>query len=233
MTMTAARLDQLAIDTIRTLAIDGVQRANSGHPGAPMGMAPMAYVLWTRVLRYAPDRPRLARPRPLRALRRPRQHAALRAAAPDRLRPPARGAGALPPVGLADAGPPGVGPRAGCRGDHRAAGPGHRQRRGHGHRRAASGGRVQPAGPRDRRSPHVRHLLGRRPPGGHQRRGGQPGRPPAPGQADRPLRRQPASSSTGRPRWPSARTCWPASTPTAGTPSGWRTATTSRPSPPR
>src|SRR3989304_1224240 len=43
MTMTAARLDQLAIDTIRTLAIDGVQRANSGPPGAPMGMAPLAY----------------------------------------------------------------------------------------------------------------------------------------------------------------------------------------------
>jgi len=57
MTMTAARLDQLAIDTIRTLAIDAVQRANSGHPGAPMGMAPMAYVLWTRALRYAPTDP--------------------------------------------------------------------------------------------------------------------------------------------------------------------------------
>ena len=51
------RLDQLAIDTIRTLAIDGVQQANSGHPGAPMGMAPMAYVLWTRFLRHAPTRP--------------------------------------------------------------------------------------------------------------------------------------------------------------------------------
>ncbi len=57
MTMTAARLDQLAIDTIRTLAIDGVQRANSGHPGAPMGMAPMAYVLWTRTMRFAPTDP--------------------------------------------------------------------------------------------------------------------------------------------------------------------------------
>ena len=52
-----ARIDQLAINTIRTLAIDGVQKANSGHPGAPMGMAPMAYVLWTRFLRHAPSRP--------------------------------------------------------------------------------------------------------------------------------------------------------------------------------
>jgi transketolase len=57
MTMTGDRLEQLAIDTIRTLAIDGVQRANSGHPGAPMGVAPMAYVLWTRVMRYAPTDP--------------------------------------------------------------------------------------------------------------------------------------------------------------------------------
>jgi transketolase len=48
---------QLAVDTIRTLAIDGVQQANSGHPGAPMGAAPMAYVVWTRFLRHAPSRP--------------------------------------------------------------------------------------------------------------------------------------------------------------------------------
>ncbi len=58
MTTTATSLDQLAIDTIRTLAIDAVQQANSGHPGAPMGMAPMAYTLWTRYLRHAPTRPR-------------------------------------------------------------------------------------------------------------------------------------------------------------------------------
>ncbi len=48
------KLEQLAINTIRTLAIDGVQAANSGHPGAPMGDAPMAYVIWTRFLRHAP-----------------------------------------------------------------------------------------------------------------------------------------------------------------------------------
>jgi len=53
----ATDLDQLAIDTIRTLSIDGVQKANSGHPGAPMGAAPMAYVLWTRFLRHAPTHP--------------------------------------------------------------------------------------------------------------------------------------------------------------------------------
>ena len=54
MTTTADGIDhQLAVDTIRTLSIDGVQQANSGHPGAPMGAAPMAYVLWTRFLEHA------------------------------------------------------------------------------------------------------------------------------------------------------------------------------------
>jgi len=48
---------QLAVDTIRTLSIDGVQQANSGHPGAPMGAAAMAYVLWTRFLHHSPTRP--------------------------------------------------------------------------------------------------------------------------------------------------------------------------------
>ncbi|HEX3427337.1 MAG TPA: transketolase [Candidatus Limnocylindrales bacterium] len=57
MTTATATLDQLAIDTIRTLSIDGVQKANSGHPGAPMGAAPMAYTLWTRFLRHAPTHP--------------------------------------------------------------------------------------------------------------------------------------------------------------------------------
>ena len=53
----ATDLDQLSIDTIRTLSIDGVQKANSGHPGAPMGAAAMAYVVWTRFLRHAPTHP--------------------------------------------------------------------------------------------------------------------------------------------------------------------------------
>ncbi|MFO1396227.1 MAG: transketolase [Burkholderiales bacterium] len=49
--------DTLCVDTIRTLAIDAVQAANSGHPGAVMGMAPMGYVLWNRVLRFDPADP--------------------------------------------------------------------------------------------------------------------------------------------------------------------------------
>ncbi len=51
-------LDQLSINTIRTLSIDAVQKANSGHPGMPMGAAPMAHVLWTRFLRFNPEDPR-------------------------------------------------------------------------------------------------------------------------------------------------------------------------------
>ena len=50
-------LDQLAINTIRTLSIDAVQQANSGHPGAPMGLAPVVYTLWRSFLRYNPDAP--------------------------------------------------------------------------------------------------------------------------------------------------------------------------------
>jgi transketolase len=49
--------DQLCINTIRTLAIDAVQQANSGHPGTPMALAPLVYTLWQRVLRFDPDDP--------------------------------------------------------------------------------------------------------------------------------------------------------------------------------
>ncbi|MFN2388233.1 MAG: transketolase [Actinomycetota bacterium] len=52
-----AALDELCINTIRTLSIDAVERAASGHPGAPMGAAPMAYVLWTRFLKHNPADP--------------------------------------------------------------------------------------------------------------------------------------------------------------------------------
>src|ERR1051326_5807966 len=56
--MTSPSLDQLAINTIRTLSIDAVQKANSGHPGLPLDSAPMAYVLWTRFLRHNPRDPK-------------------------------------------------------------------------------------------------------------------------------------------------------------------------------
>jgi len=57
MSADSARLDQLAINTIRTLSMDGVQKANSGHPGTPMALAPFGYALWNEYLRYDPEAP--------------------------------------------------------------------------------------------------------------------------------------------------------------------------------
>jgi len=53
-----SEIDTLSINTIRTLSIDCIQKANSGHPGLPLGAAPMAYVLWQRHLKHAPSEPR-------------------------------------------------------------------------------------------------------------------------------------------------------------------------------
>ncbi|WP_287128578.1 transketolase [Candidatus Cyanaurora vandensis] len=55
---TTERLDELCINSIRFLAVDAVQKANSGHPGLPMGCAPMAYVLWTQFLKHNPQNPK-------------------------------------------------------------------------------------------------------------------------------------------------------------------------------
>src|SRR6202162_5470675 len=55
--MTKQELDQLAINTIRTLSIDAVQQAKSGHPGTPMALAPLVYTLWNRVMRFDPKDP--------------------------------------------------------------------------------------------------------------------------------------------------------------------------------
>ncbi len=52
-----SKLDELCVNTIRFLAVDGVQKAKSGHPGMPMGLAPAAYVLWTKHMRYSPSNP--------------------------------------------------------------------------------------------------------------------------------------------------------------------------------
>ncbi|HKT23360.1 MAG TPA: hypothetical protein VJR04_02080, partial [Terriglobales bacterium] len=53
--MDTKQLDQLCVNTIRTLSMDAVQQANSGHPGTPMAMAPVVYTLWNRVLRFDPE----------------------------------------------------------------------------------------------------------------------------------------------------------------------------------
>ena len=118
----------------------------------------------------------LGRSRPLRAVQRPRLDAAVRAAAPHRLRPVARRAQALPPAALEDAGAPGDRHHARRRDDDRAARPGHRQRRGHGPRRSAARGAVQPAGSHHRRPPHLGVPRRRLPDGGRVARGLRAGR---------------------------------------------------------
>ena len=56
-TATSTQLDELCVNTIRTLSMDAVEKAKSGHPGAPMALAPLAYVLYTRVMRHSPEQP--------------------------------------------------------------------------------------------------------------------------------------------------------------------------------
>ena len=140
----AAELDQLCINTLRFLSVDAVQKANSGHPGLPLGAAPMAYVLWTRFLKHHPANPRW----------------------PDRDRfvlSAGHGSMLLYSLlhltgydlslddikqfrqwGSKTPGHPGARPHAGRRSHHRPARPGLRQRRRHGDRRGAAGGALQP-----------------------------------------------------------------------------------------
>src|ERR1700751_340312 len=55
--LTSQELDELAINTISTLSIDAVQQAKSGHPGTPMALAPLVYVIWNEVMRFDPQDP--------------------------------------------------------------------------------------------------------------------------------------------------------------------------------
>src|ERR1700750_2244510 len=55
--MIKQELDKLSIDTIRTLSIDAVQQAKSGHPGTPMALAPLVYTIWNRVMQFDPEDP--------------------------------------------------------------------------------------------------------------------------------------------------------------------------------
>jgi transketolase N-terminal domain/subunit len=75
-------IELTSINTIRTLCMDAVQAANSGHPGTPMAMAPVAYCLWQQFLRYDPQDPS-AESRSFCSLGRPRLHSALLVIASD------------------------------------------------------------------------------------------------------------------------------------------------------
>ena len=196
-------VDMQCINTIRTLSMDAVQKANSGHPGTPMALAPVAYALWQDVLRFDPAGPDLAQPRPLRALRRPRQHVAVFAAAPDRHaqarpgRAARRGGGdarrhqAVPPTVQRNAGPPRVQPDLRRRNHDRAARPGRRQLGGHGDGRALVRRPLQPPGLPALRLPRLRPVRRRRHDGRRLRRGGERGRAPQALEPRLDLRQQP------------------------------------------
>ena len=211
-------LDELCVNTIRTLSMDAVQKANSGHPGTPMALAPIAYLLYTRIMKHAPEDPHWLGPRPLRALLRARVDAALLDALPGRLRRHARPDQALPPARLAvPPGHPEYGHVPGVETTTGPLGPGHLDRGRHGARRAHAGRPLQPRRPRPDRPPHLLHRLRRRHGGGHLLRGVLDRRPPRARQADRLLRRQPHLDRGRHQARRSPRTSARATRPTAGT----------------
>ncbi len=108
--MTADELEARAINVVRALAMDAVQKANSGHPGTPMALAPLARRAVHAGHEVRRGRSRLARPRSLRALGRARVDAPLLDAVPVRARPRARRPAPVPAVGVEDARPPREGP---------------------------------------------------------------------------------------------------------------------------
>ena len=132
----AEELERRGIDVIRGLAMDAVQKANSGHPGTPMALAPLAHVLFTRIMKYDAARAGLARPRPLRALQRATRRCSstrcctspASASSSTTSSSSASGARARPAT-------PSTRHTTGRRGHHRAARPGLRQRRRHRARR--------------------------------------------------------------------------------------------------
>ena len=119
-------------NAVRALAMDAVEKAKSGHPGAPMGLADIAEVLWREVLLPQPVQSRLVEPGPAGHVERSRLDAAVRRAAPDRLRRQPRRPPRLPAVALEDGGTSGVRNLPGHRDDDGSAWPGPRERGRHG-----------------------------------------------------------------------------------------------------
>ncbi len=167
----SAQLEELSINTIRTLSMDAVQKANSGHPGTAMALAPLAYTLFTRVMRHNPANPDWP----------DRDRFVLSAGHASMLLYSMLYLTGYPltlddiknfrQVGSPTAGHPGAQVHAGHRGHHRAARPGPLDVGGPGARRAHARRALQPARPRDRRSPHLHDRQRRRHPGGRGLRG--------------------------------------------------------------
>ncbi len=173
-------LDLLAINTIRTLSMDAVQAANSGHPGTPMALAPVAYTLWNEVLRYDPNDPLWpGRDRFVLSCGHASMllYSILHLAGVKRvvdskvtseLAVPLDEIRRFRQLGSRTPGHPEHSETTRGRNDHRAAGPGHRQQRGHGDRRALAGRLFQPPRLRAVRLQRLRIVQRRRPDGGRQ-----------------------------------------------------------------
>ena len=184
-------LRRLAANTLRTLAMDGVQKANSGHPGMPMGMADVATVLFTKFLKFSPkspgwfDRDRFVLSAGHGSML---LYGLLHLTGYDL---PLDELKAFRQWGSRTPGPPRARADAGRRDDDRAAGAGDLDRRRPRPRRADARGPLQPPGARGRRPPHVRHRERRRHDGGDLARVVLARRAPGTGEARRPVRRQP------------------------------------------
>ena len=197
------QMDQLSINTIRTLSMDAVQAANSGHPGTPMALAPLVYTLWNRTMRFDPmdpiwpgrDRFVLSNGHASMLLWSVLHLTGTRAVNADyeRLGDPSvtlddirhfRQLGSKAP------GHPGVPDGVGRGNDHRPARPGHRHQRRHGDRGALARRSLQPSGLRAVRLPHLRGMRRRLPDGRGQQRGGVARRPPRAGSSLLDLRQQ-------------------------------------------
>ena len=179
-----------AINSIRSLSIDAVQKANSGHPGLPLGAAPMAYVLWQRHLKHSPRNPKWAdRDRFVLSAGHGCMihYALLHLTGYDLTLDDLK---AFRQWGSRTPGHPETFVTPGVEATTGPLGPGDGQRGRHGHRRAVPGQPLQPPRPHHRRPPHLRPGLRRRPDGGPLARGRLAGRAPQAGQAHLPLRRQ-------------------------------------------
>ena len=161
------RVDQSRMaNAIRALAMDAVEKAKSGHPGLPMGAADVATVLFTQFLKFDAADPRLARPRPLHPLGRPRLDAAVCAAVPHRKRGhDDRADREFPAAWFQDPGTSGEFHHLRRRDHHRPARPGRRLLGRLGAGRAAAGGGVRRG---YRRSLHLCAVLRRRSDGRRQ-----------------------------------------------------------------
>ena len=214
----AQDIDQLAINTIRTLSIDAVEKANSGHPGTPMSLAPVAYELWQNHLRYDPADPiwpnrdrfvlsaghasmLLYSMLHLAGVTQGRRR--LQRAPTSRPAQPARDR-RIPPAALAHPGPPRVPLDLGRRDDHRAARPGDRDLGRDGAGLEVAGRALR------RRALRLRRLRARRrrlPDGGRLARGRLARRPPQARQPLLALRQQPHHDRRRHRASPTTTTC--------------------------